>query len=169
MTRRRAEQQPQRTVKYCDVLSAAWAADDPSLADRFGSYLKKACAELGRDDWTATMSAAWAEDSDLRAAFGKAVSRGLRKMWADPSARAQQSDRIKQTYANGILRKKRSAERKENWANADYREKMAAVAARKWANPQFSATMSAAAKAAWADPEKRARRLAKIKATRAAP
>jgi hypothetical protein len=44
----------------------------------------------------------------------------------DPTAaaRAQQSERIKQTYERGNLRKQRSERLKKNWADADFREKM---------------------------------------------
>jgi hypothetical protein len=81
-------------------------------------------AELGQGgNFTAILKKAWASDPDLRGQFGDAVSAGLRKMWANAAVRAEQSERIKQTYTQN-LRKQRSEELKKNWADADFREKM---------------------------------------------
>jgi hypothetical protein len=86
--------------------------------------MKKACAELGQGgNFTAILKQAWASDPDLRGQFGVAVSAGLRKMWANAAVRAEQSERIKQTYTQN-LRKQRSEKLKKNWADADFREKM---------------------------------------------
>jgi hypothetical protein len=72
---------------------------------------------------------AWSLDPDLRELFGDAVSTGLRRMWSDVGLRAEQSDRIKQTYTQE-LRKQRSEALKKNWADAGFREKMMRSSAR---------------------------------------
>jgi hypothetical protein len=92
--------------------------------------MKRARAELGQGGSFAAISKrAWASDPDLRGQFGDAVSAGLRKMWSDAAVRAEQSERIKQTYTQD-LRKRRSEKLRENWADADFREKMMRARAR---------------------------------------
>ena len=103
-----------------DVLVAAWG---PHNRQRFSEAMRKARAELQGSSFAAISKRAWASDPDLRGEFGAAVSHGLRKMWADAAVRAEQSERIKQTYTPN-LRKQRSEKLKENWANAGFREKM---------------------------------------------
>jgi len=116
--------------KHSDVLVHAWRSYDRQLAERFSQAMKKACAELGQGgNFTAILKKAWASDPDLRGQFGDAVSAGLRKMWANAAVRAEQSERIKQTYTQN-LRKQRSEELKKNWADADFREKMMRARAR---------------------------------------
>jgi hypothetical protein len=110
--------------KHSDVLADAWCSHDRQLAQRFSQAMKKARAELGQGgNFAAISKRAWASDPDLRGQFGAAVSRGLRAMWSDAAVRAEQSERIKQTYTQN-LRKQRSEELKKNWADADFREKM---------------------------------------------
>ena len=92
--------------------------------------MKKACAELGQGgNFTAILKKAWASDPDLRGQFGDAVSAGLWKMWSDAAVRAEQSERIKQTYTQE-LRRRRSEELKKNWADVGFREKMLRSSAR---------------------------------------
>ena len=92
---------------------------------RFSEAMKKARAELGQGGSFAAISKkAWASDPDLRCEFGDAVSAGLRKMWASAAVRAQQSERIKQTYERGDLRRQRSEVLKLKWADAVFRQKM---------------------------------------------
>jgi hypothetical protein len=106
------------------VLAAAWGAHNRQLAARFGRAMTKARAELGRGgNFTSIVRRAWALDPGLRDQFGDAVSAGLRAMWANPVARAAQSERIRRTYTPN-LRKQRSVSLKENWADAAFREKM---------------------------------------------
>jgi hypothetical protein len=50
-------------------------------------------------------------------------------MWANADVRAEQSERIKQTYTQD-LRKQRSEALKRNWADAGFREKMLPSSAR---------------------------------------
>ena len=110
--------------KHSDVLADAWCSHNRQLAERFSQAMKKARAELGQGGSFAAISKrAWASDPDLRGQFGDAVSAGLRKMWANAAVRAEQSERIKQTYTHN-LRKQRSEKLRENWADADFREKM---------------------------------------------
>jgi hypothetical protein len=110
--------------KHSDVLADAWCSHNRQLAERFSRAMKKARAELGQGGSFAAISKrAWASDPDLRGQFGDAVSAGLRKMWSDAAVRAEQSERIKQTYTQD-LRKRRSEKLRENWADADFREKM---------------------------------------------
>jgi hypothetical protein len=110
--------------KHSDVLADAWCSHDRQLAERFSRAMEKARAELGQGGSFAAISKrAWASDPDLRGQFGDAVSAGLRKMWSDAAVRAEQSERIKQTYTQD-LRKRRSEKLRENWADADFREKM---------------------------------------------
>ena len=116
--------------KHSDVLVGAWRSHNRQLAERFSQAMKKARAELGQGgNFTAILKKAWASDPDLRGQFGDAVSAGLRKMWSDAAVRAEQSERIKQTYTQN-LRKQRSEELKKNWADADFREKMMRARAR---------------------------------------
>jgi hypothetical protein len=116
--------------KHSDVLVDAWCSHNRQLAERFSRAMKKARAELGQGGNFATISKrAWASDPDLRGQFGDAVSAGLRKMWSNAAVRAEQSERIKQTYTQN-LRRQRSEELKKNWADADFREKMMRARAR---------------------------------------
>jgi hypothetical protein len=49
----------------------------------------------------------------------------LRKMWANSATRAEQSDRIKQSYTQSpSLRRLRSEGLRANWANTAFRERM---------------------------------------------
>jgi hypothetical protein len=112
-----------------DVLVDAWCSYQ--LAERFSRAMKKARAELGQGgNFAAISKRAWASDPDLRGQFGDAVSAGLRKMWANAAVRAEQSERIRQTYKRGNLRRQRSEELKKNWADAGFREKMMCARAR---------------------------------------
>jgi hypothetical protein len=116
--------------KHSDVLADAWCSHNRQLAERFSQAMKNARAELGQGgNFTAILKKAWASDPDLRGQFGDAVSAGLRKMWANAAVRAEQSERIKQTYTQN-LRKQRSEELRKNWADADFREKMMRARAR---------------------------------------
>ena len=109
-----------------NVLSAAWGPH----RQRFSEAMRQARSEIGPGGSFAAVSRkAWASDPDLRGQFGDAVSAGLRKMWANAAVRAEQSERIKQTYTQN-LRKQRSEELKKNWADADFREKMMRARAR---------------------------------------
>jgi hypothetical protein len=109
--------------KHSHVLADAWSSHDRQLAERWSQAMKKACAEK-RDHFSAALKEAWASDPELRAQFGQAVSTGLRLMWANAAVRAQQSERIKQTYERGDLRRRRSERLRQNWANADFRKRM---------------------------------------------
>src|SRR3984893_5485276 len=94
--------------KHSDVLSSAWGSRNRQLAERFSQAMKKARTELGQGGSFAAISKkAWASDPGLRGQFGVAISAGLRKMWANAAVRAEQSERIKQTYTQN-LRKQRS-------------------------------------------------------------
>jgi hypothetical protein len=116
--------------KHSDVLAGAWCSHNRQLAERFSQAMKKARTELGQDGSFAAISKrAWASDPDLRGQFGDAVSAGLRKMWSDAAVRAEQSERIKQTYTQD-LRKQRSEKLRENWADAGFRAKMMRARAR---------------------------------------
>jgi hypothetical protein len=109
-----------------DVLAGAWCSHDRQLAERFSQAMRKARAELGQGGSFAAISKrAWASDPDLRKQFGDAVSAGLRKMWSDAAVRAEQSERIKQSYTQSpSLRRLRSEVLKANWANTAFRERM---------------------------------------------
>ena len=110
--------------KHSDVIAAAWRSHDRQLAERFSQAMRRARAELGQGgNFAAISKKAWASDPDLRGQFGDAVSAGLRKMWANAAVRAEQSERIKQTYTQN-LRKQRSEVLKANWADVGFREKM---------------------------------------------
>ena len=124
--------------KHSDALVDAWSSHNRQLAERWSQAMKKACAEK-RDHFSAALKEAWASDPELRAQFGHAVSAGLRVMWADAAVRAQQSERIKQTYERGDLRKQRSEVLKKNWANADFREKMMRARGRAGEQPKRAA------------------------------
>jgi GAF domain-containing protein len=116
--------------KHSDMLADAWCSHDRQLAERFRRAMKKARAELGQGgNFTAVLKRAWALDPDLRGQFGAAVSVGLRRMWSDAAVRAEQSERIKQTYTES-LRKRRSEALKKNWADVGFREKMLSSTAR---------------------------------------
>jgi hypothetical protein len=116
--------------KHSDLIADAWRADDRRLAERFRQAMRRARSELGQGgNFTAVLKRAWALDPDLRELFGAAVSSGLRKMWSDAAMRAEQSERIKQTYTQD-LRKQRSEALKRNWADAGFREKMMRSSAR---------------------------------------
>jgi hypothetical protein len=116
--------------KHSDVLADAWCSDNRQLAERFSRAMKRARAELGQGGSFAAISKrAWASDPDLRGQFGDAVSAGLRKMWANAAMRAEQSERIKQSYTQS-LRKQRSERLRENWADADFRARMMRARAR---------------------------------------
>jgi hypothetical protein len=116
--------------KHSDLIADAWRADDRRLAERFRQAMRRARSELGQGgNFTAVLKRAWALDPDLRELFGAAVSSGLRKMWANAAVRAEQSERIKQTYTQD-LRKQRSEALKRNWADAGFREKMIRASAR---------------------------------------
>ena len=116
--------------KHSDVIADAWCSHNRQLAERFSQTMKKARAELGQGgNFTAILKRAWASDPGLRGQFGDAVSAGLRRMWANAAVRAEQSERIKQTYTQN-LRKRRSGALKKNWADADFREKMMRSSAR---------------------------------------
>jgi hypothetical protein len=107
-----------------DVIAGAWCSHNRQLAERFSQAMKKARSELGQGGSFAAISKrAWASDPDLRGEFGAAVSQGLRRMWSNSVARAEQSSRIRQSYTQD-LRKQRSEKLKKNWADADFREKM---------------------------------------------
>src|ERR1700732_145211 len=109
--------------KHSDVLAGAWCSHNRQLAERFSRAMKRARAELGQGGSFAAISKrAWASDPDLRGQFGDAVSAGLRKMWSDAAVRAEQSERIKQTYTRD-LRKQRSEKLKKNWGDAGFCEK----------------------------------------------
>jgi hypothetical protein len=110
--------------KHSALIADAWRSHNRQLAERFSRAVRKARVELGQGgNFTAILKKAWASDPDLRGQFGDAVSAGLRKMWANAVVRAEQSERIKQTYTRD-LRKRRSEVLKRNWADADFREKM---------------------------------------------
>jgi hypothetical protein len=110
--------------KHSAVVGEAWRADDRRLAERFRQAMRRARSELGPGGkFGAVLKRAWSLDPDLRERFGDAVSSGLRKMWADVDARAEQSRAIKQSYTQN-LRKQRSEALKRNWADAGFREKM---------------------------------------------
>jgi hypothetical protein len=117
--------------KHSDMLADAWRAHDRRLAERFGRAVRKARVELGQQggNFAAVLRRAWASDPQLRGQFGDAVSAGLRRMWANAAVRAEQSERIKQTYTQD-LRKQRSEALKRNWADAGFREKMMRSSAR---------------------------------------
>jgi hypothetical protein len=116
--------------KHSDMLADAWRAHDRQLAERFRQAMRRARSELGPGgNFAAVLKRAWALDPDLRERFGDAVSSGLRKMWSDAAARAEQGKRIRQTYTQD-LRKRRSEALKRNWANANFREKMLRSSAR---------------------------------------
>jgi hypothetical protein len=116
--------------KHSDMLADAWCSHDRRLAERFGQAVRKARAELGQGgNFASIVRRAWALDPDLRERFGDAVSSGLRKMWSDAAVRAEQSERIKQTYTQD-LRKQRSESLKRNWADVNFREKMLRSSAR---------------------------------------
>jgi hypothetical protein len=107
-----------------DVIAIAWRSHNRRLARRFSEAMRKARVELGRDDnFAAVSKKAWASDPELREQFGAAVSQGLRKMWSNADVRAEQSERIKQSYTNN-LRKQRSEKLREMWADTNFREKM---------------------------------------------
>jgi hypothetical protein len=116
--------------KHSDVITSAWRAHDRQLAERFSRAVKQARAELGQGgNFASILKRAWALDPDLRERFGDAVSAGLRKLWSSAAVRAEQSERIRQTYTQD-LRKRRSEALKRNWANANSREKMLRSSAR---------------------------------------
>ena len=116
--------------KHSDMLADAWRAHDRRLAERFRQAMKKARAELGQGgNFAAILKKAWAIDPELRGLFGSAVSAGLRRMWSSDVLRAEQSERIKQTYSQE-LRKQRSEALRKNWADAGFREKMLRSSAR---------------------------------------
>jgi hypothetical protein len=116
--------------KHSDMLAAAWRAHDRQLAERFRRAMSRARSELGPGGkFGAVLKRAWAIDPELRELFGDAISMGLRKMWADVDARAEQSRAIKQSYMQS-LRRRRSEALKRNWANANFREKMMRSSAR---------------------------------------
>jgi hypothetical protein len=116
--------------KHSDMLADAWCSHNRQLAERFSRAMRKARSELGQGgNFTAVLKRAWALDPDLRGQFGDAVSAGLRKMWTSAAVRAEQSERIKQTYTQN-LRKQRSEALKKNWADAGFREKMLRSSAR---------------------------------------
>jgi hypothetical protein len=125
--------------KHSDVLAGAWCSHDRQLAERWSQAMKKACAEK-RDHFSAALKEAWASDPELRAQFGHAVSMGLRRLWANAAVRAQQSERIKQTYERGDLRKRRSERLKKNWASADFRQKMLRTRGRAGEQPKERAS-----------------------------
>jgi hypothetical protein len=116
--------------KHSDVIANAWCSHDRQLAERFRQAMRRARAELGQGgNFAAVLKRAWALDPDLRERFGDAISMGLRKMWANAAVRAEQSERIKQTYTQD-LRRQRSEALKRNWADAGFREKMIRASAR---------------------------------------
>lgn len=161
-----------RTFAYTELaqsfgglLADAWQTNDPRLAERFSEAMKKACAEYP-DDISMAMHTAWESDPELRVHFSKAVSAGLRKMWADPTARRLQSGLIKQTYKHGDLRERRSNQWKKQWEKD--RKRWLALTRQVHKSPGYRAAISAAAYESWSDPEKKAQRIAKVKATRAA-
>jgi hypothetical protein len=106
---------------YSDVLVGAWCSHN--LNERFREAMRKARTELPGGSFAAVLRKAWSLDPELRGLFGAAVSSGLKRMWADVDARAEQSERIKQTYTQD-LRKQRSEELRKNWADANFRERM---------------------------------------------
>ena len=105
-----------------NVLSTAWGPH----RQRFSEAMRQARSEIGPGgSFTAVVRKAWAIDPCLRGQFGSAVSAGLRKMWANSATRAEQSDRIKQSYTQSpSLRRLRSEGLKANWANTAFRERM---------------------------------------------
>jgi hypothetical protein len=116
--------------KHSAVVGDAWRAHDRRLAERFRRAMQKARSELGPGGkFGAVLKRAWALDPDLRELFGDAISMGLREMWSDVDARAEQSERIKQTYTES-LRKRRSEALRKNWSSVDFREKMLRSSAR---------------------------------------
>jgi hypothetical protein len=116
--------------KHSDMLAAAWRAHNRQLAERFRQAMRRARSELGPGGkFGAVLKRAWALDPDLRERFGDAISMGLREMWADVDARAEQSRAIKQSYTQS-LRRRRSEKLKENWGNASFRAKMLRSSAR---------------------------------------
>jgi hypothetical protein len=116
--------------KHSDMLAAAWRAHNGRLAERFRRAMQKARSELGPGGkFGAILKRAWSLDPELRRLFGAAVSSGLRKMWADVDARAEQSERIRRTYSQE-LRRLRSETLKRNWADAGFREMMSRSSAR---------------------------------------
>jgi hypothetical protein len=107
-----------------DVLAGAWCSHNRQLAERFSQAMRKARSELGQGSSFAAISKkAWASDPGLRGQFGVAISAGLRRMWSNAAVRAEQSERIKQSYTQD-LRKRRSEELKQKWADAGFRERM---------------------------------------------
>jgi hypothetical protein len=107
-----------------DVLTDVWRSDNRQFAERFGRAMKQARVELGQGGSFAQVSKrAWAIDPTMREQFGSAVSQGLRRMWSNVDVRAEQSERIKQSYTRS-LRRRRSETLRDNWATADFRERM---------------------------------------------
>jgi hypothetical protein len=116
--------------KHSDVIAAAWCAHDRQLAERFSRAVRKARAELGQGgNFASIVRRAWALDPELRNEFGQAVASGLKKMWASDVLRAEQSERIKQSYTLA-LRRLRSEALTRNWADAGFRERMLRSSAR---------------------------------------
>ena len=116
--------------KHSDMLAAAWRAQDRRLAERFRQAMRQARSELGPGgNFGAVLKRAWSLDPELRGLFGDAVSAGLRRMWSSDVLRAEQSERIKQTYTQD-LRKQRSEALRKNWSSAGFREKMLRSSAR---------------------------------------
>ena len=117
--------------KHSDVIADAWRADDRRLAERFRQAMRRARSELGQGgNFAAVLKRAWALDPDLRERFGDCRKhRAYGRCGPMLLLRAEQSERIKQTYTQD-LRKQRSEALKRNWADAGFREKMIRASAR---------------------------------------
>jgi hypothetical protein len=109
--------------KHSALIADAWQRDNRQLAARFSAAMKRARSELPGGSFTAILKRAWALDPELRNEFGQAVASGLKKMWASDVLRAEQSERIKQSYTLA-LRRLRSETLARNWADDAFRQKM---------------------------------------------
>jgi hypothetical protein len=127
---------------YAEVMMDAWS---PELAAKLSRAMQNAIAKLGWEGaWTREiMQAAWESDPELRKEFGAEVSKGLLAMWANPAARARQSERTKKTYIDDpALLDVRRSQMKSQWADPKQRAPLAAGARRKKGNPAFRAKCS---------------------------
>jgi hypothetical protein len=107
-----------------NVLVDAWRSHNRQLAGRFSEAMRRARSELGQSgNFAAISKKAWALDPSLRAEFGDAVSSGLQRMWSNPAARTEQSQRVKRSYT-ADLRKQRSEVLRKRWADPAFRERM---------------------------------------------
>src|SRR5262245_31865816 len=119
-------------AEYSAVMVEAWKAS-PELAAVFQEAVKQACA--GQPWSREAMLAAWESiPVEAREQFCAAISERMKRLWSDPEARAEQSERIKRTY-NDNLRESRRASMKRRWADGE--PALIGATLERWSDPAY--------------------------------